>query len=102
MHVVRGLRIFPRTVGLPIDDYIDLRGGDPAAVYARDVQLGPKIQRAHGLAQQVGGHSRVDESAEIHISADAGETLDVRNAHETARPPDFFSRTAEDVRNPSS
>jgi hypothetical protein len=67
------------------------------------LKLGAEVQGPHGLTEEVGGDAGIDESAEKHISADAGEAFDVGDTHEKGTGPiGFLCRVSEEVSNPSS
>lgn len=60
---------------------------DAATVCARDRQFRADVERGDGLLQERGIHAGIDERAEEHVAADAGEALEKRDAH--AEKPTF-------------
>src|SRR6185437_14929224 len=60
---------------------IHLGGANAAAVHPGNLQPGAYPQRLDGLLQQLSGHTRVQQRAQKHVAADAGEAVKVGNAH---------------------
>ena len=54
---------------------VDLGGGDAAAVYFFYAKGGPEVEGGSGFVEDLWGDSGVEESAEEHVSSDAGETV---------------------------
>lgn len=52
-----------------------------AAVHAREFQACSYVQRRYRFLEEVPWYSGVDQSAEKHVAADPGETIEVGNAH---------------------
>lgn len=78
---VSGVNFLAWDVFLSVDEDIDFRRGDAAAIDTRDLEFRAELESANGFAQQVGRHSGVDERAEKHVAADSAETVEVRDAH---------------------
>src|ERR1700690_3592599 len=70
-----------RRIFLPIHDHIDFGRGDAAAVYFRNFQARANVQGGYGFFEKSGRDSGVDEGSEEHVAADAGEAVEVGNAH---------------------
>ena len=47
-------------------------------------RLGADVQAGDGLLEQLERNSGVEQSAEEHVAADAGETIEIGNAHGSA------------------
>jgi len=60
---------------------VDLRGGDSAAVDFFDLEGGVEIECSYGFVEGFGIDSRIDEGSEKHVAADAGEAVEVGDAH---------------------
>ena len=56
-------------------------GGDSAAVDFFYLEAGVEVQRGHGFVEDPGIEAGVDESSEEHVTADAGEAVEVGDAH---------------------
>src|SRR5271166_3360421 len=76
---------------LPIDQHINLCGGNPRAVNPRPLQRNPQIERCHRSLEQFKRNSGVHQRAEEHIAADTGKSVQIRYSHGN-RPP--VSRTS--------
>ena len=71
-------RRFP---GLAIEDK-DFRRGDAAAIHLFDSERRSDIQGVDGIVKHLWRQTGVEQSAEEHISADAGKAVKVGDAHE--------------------
>ena len=60
----------------------DLGGGDAAAVDLFDLERSAEVERGDGVVEDLRGDSGVEQSAEEHVSADAGKAVEVGDAHE--------------------
>src|SRR6266702_6885764 len=60
---------------------VNLCGGDSAAVYLFYLEGGVEVQGGGGLVQDGGIEAGVDEGSEEHVAADAGEAVEVGDAH---------------------
>jgi hypothetical protein len=76
-----------------VHDDVDLGGGDSGALDTGDLDFGSEVQFADGVTEEFRGDSGVDEGAEEHIAADAGETIEVSDPHR--RPLRRSGRTGE-------
>jgi hypothetical protein len=63
------------------DQYTDLAGADAAAVYGFEGEGCAEVERGSGLLEELGRDTSVDQSAEEHVSAEAGEAFEIANAH---------------------
>ena len=59
----------------------DTGGGDAAAIGLFDLEGGSEMEGGNGVVEDLGGESGVEESAEKHVSADAGKAIEVGDAH---------------------
>ena len=62
---------------------VNLAGGDAAAVNFFDPKGGVEVQGSYGFVEDFGIDSCVDEGPEKHIAADAGEAVEIGDAHGT-------------------
>ena len=78
---LRGMRV--RFLRLGCCAFVDVNfcGGDSAAVDLFDFEGGVEIQGGGGFVEDVGIDSGVDEGSEEHVAADAGEAVEVGDAH---------------------
>ena len=60
---------------------LDLCGGDAAAVGFFDFEGGVEVQSCYGFVEDGGVDSGVDEGSEEHVATDAGEAIEVGDAH---------------------
>ena len=60
---------------------VNFGGGDSAAVDLFDLEGGVEIQGGGGLVEDGGVEAGVDEGSEEHVAADAGEAVEVGDAH---------------------
>jgi hypothetical protein len=60
---------------------VDFGGGDAVAGDAGNFELGAEVEGGDGFFEKVGGDTGVEESAEKHVSADAGKAVEVGKAH---------------------
>src|SRR5258705_5705876 len=60
---------------------VNFGGGDSAAVDLFYLEGGVEIQGGGGLVEDGGIEAGVDEGSEKHVAADAGEAIDVGDAH---------------------
>ena len=86
VRVVVGVRVmsFGRGVflgGLGSVEDVDAGRGDAAAVDFFDLEGGTEIEGGDGVVEDLGGESGVEESAEEHVSADAGKAVEIGDAH---------------------
>lgn len=56
-------------------------GGDSAAVYLFNFEGGAEVERGGGFVEELGIDPGVDECSEEHVSADAGEAVQIGDAH---------------------
>ena len=61
---------------------MDLGAGDAAAVYFFDLERGVEVQGGGGVVEDLRVDSGVDEGSEEHVATDAGEAVEVGDAHE--------------------
>jgi hypothetical protein len=60
---------------------VDLGGGDAAAVDGFDAEAGVEVEGGDGVVKDFSGNAGVEESAEKHVSSDAGEAIEISEAH---------------------
>ena len=72
---------FARKVFLALHPNVDLGRRNAAADDARNLQPRPYAQSRHGFFQYSGRNSGIDERAQKHVAAHAGETFKIGNAH---------------------
>ena len=60
---------------------VDFSGGDAVAGDAGNFQFCAEVEGCDGFFEERGGDTGVEESAEKHVSADAGKTIEVGKAH---------------------
>ena len=77
--MVRKQRVFVGEV-VAFED-MDFAGGDAAAVYFLDFEGGVEVEGGGGLVEDLGVDSGVDEGSEEHVATDAGEAVEVGDAH---------------------
>lgn len=61
---------------------VDFGGGDSAAVYFFDFEGRAEIEGGGGFVEDLGVYSGVDEGSEEHVATDAGEAVQIGDAHE--------------------
>lgn len=61
---------------------VDFGGGDAAAVDFFDLEGCAEVEGGGGLVEDLGVDSGVDESSEKHVATDAGEAVEVGDAHD--------------------
>src|SRR5260370_18533140 len=74
---------FARQIFFAVDDHINFRRTDAAAIYTRDLEPRSDVERSDGFLQQPERASGVQQRAQKHVAADAGKTIEVGNAHKT-------------------
>jgi hypothetical protein len=62
-------------------EHVNLRCTDAAAIDGRESERGSDVQGLRGLFQQRARDARIDQRAEHHVSADAGETFKITDTH---------------------
>lgn len=75
MTVIVELTRIPGRIFLSVDKNIDFGRGDPAAVYARNLQRRTKIQSCDYLLKHCWRNSGIYQRTEEHVTADAGEAV---------------------------
>jgi hypothetical protein len=80
MRVIVTMRMSVRMRVLARHD-IDFRAGDAAAADLAHLEMRAYVQGLRSVRQGLKGHARVDESAEKHVAAQAGEALQISNSH---------------------
>jgi hypothetical protein len=81
--VVLVMRVLVRCVGvMAADEYAGLARGDAAAVYGIKDKGCAEVERRGGLLKQCRRDAGVDQGAEQHVSAEAGEAFEITNAHD--------------------
>jgi hypothetical protein len=60
---------------------VDLGAGDAAAVDGFDAETGVEVEGSYGVVKDFSGNASVEESAEKHVSSDAGEAVEIGDAH---------------------
>jgi hypothetical protein len=60
---------------------VDLGAGDAAAVDGFDAERGVEVEGSYGVVKDFSGNAGVEESAEKHVSSDAGEAVEIGDAH---------------------
>ena len=82
MIVGRGSSAVHQRVGVAaVHQHARLASGDAAAVRDLKDQLGAQAESGGGLLQQIGRDAGVNQRAQQHVSADAGKTFEIANAH---------------------
>ena len=61
---------------------VNFCGGDSAAVDFFYLQGGVEVQRGYGFVEDFGIEARVDDGSEKHVTTDAGEAVEIGEAHE--------------------
>jgi hypothetical protein len=64
------------------DDHVDLGSGETAAHDLAFGEMRADVEGAGSFIEELEGHTGVNQCAEQHIAADAGETFEITNAHE--------------------
>jgi len=60
---------------------IHLRGIDPAAIDAMEIQLCAEIKRGDGILKGREGDARIDQRTEKHVAANSRKTVQVADLH---------------------
>ena len=60
---------------------VDLRAGDAATVDGLDLQLCPKVHSGGRVVHDLSGNAGFEESSEEHVAGDAGEAVEIGDAH---------------------
>jgi hypothetical protein len=60
---------------------VDFGAGDAAAVDFFDLESGAEVEGCGGVVEDLGVDSGVDEGAEEHVAADAGEAVEIGDTH---------------------
>jgi hypothetical protein len=72
-----------RRVGITIADQdAGFARGDTAAIHGFEAEGCAEIERGGGLLEERGGNTGIDESAEEHVSTQAGEAFEIADAHD--------------------
>ena len=71
---------------------VDLGRGDAAAVDGMDAEGGSEAEGGGGLVEDGGIDPGVDESAQEHVSADAGKAVEIGDSHRVIVADDELSR----------
>jgi hypothetical protein len=77
---VPGLVVFVRIAR--VHNNVDLGSGEAAASDLAHFQTRADVQGCGSLFKQGERHARVDQSAEQHVSTDAGKAVEVGNSHQ--------------------
>ena len=72
---------FTRQFFFTVDIDVQLCGRDPAAIHSRNFQPGSNIKRRDRVLEQLSRNSGIYQGAEKHVAADAGEAVEVSDAH---------------------
>ena len=64
-----------------IDQHASLARADAAAIYGIKGEGCAEVERGGGLLEERGRDAGVDQGAEEHVSAEAGEAFEIANAH---------------------
>ncbi len=71
-----------RRVGfVAVDQHMGFARADAAAIYGIEREGCAEIERRGGLLEERGGDASIDQGAEQHVSADAGEAFEIADAH---------------------
>jgi hypothetical protein len=65
---------------------VDFGAGDSAAVYFLDLERGAEVEGGGGFVEDGGVDAGVEEGSEEHVAADAGEAIEVGDAHGASLP----------------
>ena len=60
---------------------VDFGGGDAAAVDLFDFEGGVEVECGYGFVEDLGIDSGVDKGSEKHVAGDAGEAVEIDDAH---------------------
>ena len=60
---------------------MDFGAGDAAAVYLFDLEGGSEVEGGGGVVEDLRVEAGVEESSEEHVATDAGEAVEVGDAH---------------------
>ena len=63
---------------------IDFCGVDAAAVHAAHIEMNAEVKGVDGFLKNRDGNAGVDERGKKHVSADAGEAIEIGDVHEAA------------------
>ena len=66
---------FSRQLFLAVNEDVDLGRRNSTAVHLRDFQPRSDVERGDGLIQQLQRHARIDQGAQKHVAAHAGEAV---------------------------
>ena len=60
---------------------MDFGAGDAAAVYLFDLEGGSEVEGGGGIVEDLRVEAGVEEGSEEHVTTDAGEAVEVGDAH---------------------
>jgi hypothetical protein len=78
--VMKWVRVmFARILGLAVHQHVNFGRADAAAVHASNFECCADIQGFDGPLKKLAWNSSVDQRAKKHVTADAGEAIEVGN-----------------------
>ncbi len=83
MVVIMRVGMIARRVGfVAVDPHMSFARADAAAVYRIEGEGCAEIERGSGLLKKFRRDAGVDQGAEEHVTAEAGEAFEIANAHD--------------------
>ena len=80
--VVMAVVIVGRVGILAVDEDAGFARCDAASIYGIEDEGCAEMEGRGGLLEESGGDAGVDQGAEEHVSAEAGEAFEITNAHD--------------------
>ncbi len=79
--------LLARKILLAVHDDVELAGGDTRSAHRRKFQRSADVQVGDCPLQQLERNSGVEQRTQEHVAADAGETIEIGNAHGSRSKP---------------
>ena len=67
--------------GMVAFEDVDLGRGDPAAINLLNGERCVEFECGDGLMENFGGDAAIDQGSKKHVAADAGEAVEIGDAH---------------------
>src|SRR5579864_2154411 len=73
--------LLARQLFLAMAVHVQLGSRNAAAVYVRDLQPRPNVQRRDRLLEDLRRHPSIHQRPQEHVAADTGETIQISDSH---------------------
>src|SRR5271166_4485096 len=78
-------KLLPRHVLLAVHHNVELGSRDASPIHTGKLQGRSDVQVGDGLLEQLERNSGVEQRAQEHVAADAGETIEIGNTHRSCQ-----------------